>query len=650
MLPSGISIRTRENLVEGAARTQTTLIIDPIVTLSGDRVTMSDIGDKGYGKIDQGNSREELISWTGITDNTTTYTLTGVVWGVNFHNLLGSIPSNMKKHNSGANFSINTDMHYIAEQFVSSDDFNVNDNSLGWGDGTDTDKTLEARNGDVNVPYMRYDASLNKWVISNDGVNSYDPEQGGSGLVAGHGIDINGGAIDVDLSELTTDTALDVTSGQIVVKFDESTLVENSANGIKNVVIQGDPQAAGYLTGGTSVSSLSSFVSILSNSNDGKFKINVDGTVYDNVNVDLSPGTDGAVITQDQDSGGSGIVYVYSDEEAGQSFTMPAGVNILTSVSIYGAKTGSPTGLMYAKIYLADANDFPTGSALASTSVDIATINTILQYHVFEFNIILTPSTKYCVVLSASASFPNNINSFLWTTSIVDIYAGGRAIYKSGTWSGFAYERRFKVNAYSSLFDYDHIATATQSAIRTTTSNNEVVAYSTDHFVITSSTANKSSQILKLMTPSTGTDISGSGATSYLDLGTNAVETLGTGDDNRLVKTDANGKVSSSYLTGALPAINGDALTGLTLGYEIITVTDTVNYNTSKMASITLTAPAGKKVIGGGAGNFTGGDQTSLTMTQNYPVSATSWFVQVRSNSGMSATTVTGYAVCIKLS
>lgn len=237
MLPSGISVRIRENLVEGAARTQTTLIIDPIVTLSGDRVAMSDIGDKGYGKIDQGNSREELISWTGITDNTTTYTLTGVVWGVNFHNLVGSVAANMKRHNSGSVFSINTDMHYIAEQFVSSDDFSVTDNSLEWGDGLDNDKTIYAKNGDTDKPFIRYDASENKFLISNNGVDTFDPQAGGSGLVAGHGIDINAGAIDVDLSELTTDTALDVTSGQIVVKFDESTLVENSADGIKLVVI-----------------------------------------------------------------------------------------------------------------------------------------------------------------------------------------------------------------------------------------------------------------------------------------------------------------------------------------------------------------------------------------------------------------------------
>lgn len=55
MLPSGISIRIREDLIDGISRTQTTLIIDPIITQGGHRVTMTDIGSIGYGKIDGGN-------------------------------------------------------------------------------------------------------------------------------------------------------------------------------------------------------------------------------------------------------------------------------------------------------------------------------------------------------------------------------------------------------------------------------------------------------------------------------------------------------------------------------------------------------------------------------------------------------------------
>lgn len=120
--PSGISVNLRQNLDEGSARSGTTLDIDPIITLDGRRVTMSDIGDIGFAKLSQGTSSEEIISFTGITDNTTYYTLTGCVWGYNFYNTTGSVNANKKRHVAGAKFSIATDYHFLATQLVNVDD------------------------------------------------------------------------------------------------------------------------------------------------------------------------------------------------------------------------------------------------------------------------------------------------------------------------------------------------------------------------------------------------------------------------------------------------------------------------------------------------------------------------------------------------
>lgn len=113
---------------------------------------------------------------------------------------------------------------------------------------------------------------------------------------------------------------------------------------------------------------------------------------------------------------------------------------------------------------------------------------------------------------------------------------------------------------------------------------------------------------------------------------------------NKVARLDANGK---------LPASDGSKVTGMLLenvvtGYEIVTGTDTVDYNTAKTASITLTAPAGKKFIGGGA-SFTGGNQVPY-MQKCYPASATSWVVTVVSLGGTSAATVTAYAIAVKIS
>lgn len=240
MLPSGISVRIREDLIDGVSRVQTTLTIDPIVTLDGHRVTMADIGSIGYAKLDGGTSREEIMSWTGITDNTTTYTLTGCVWGVNFYNL-SNATANYKRHTAGAKFEIKTDMHYLTNQFRDNEDnvftstaaMEFQGNEIKLGDGTAvTDKKLTADNGDANSPFVKYNETTNKWEISNDGVNSYDPEQGGSGLVAGEGISIVSGEINVKTAETS---GLHITADEVTIEYqtDPGLSIVDSKLGVK---------------------------------------------------------------------------------------------------------------------------------------------------------------------------------------------------------------------------------------------------------------------------------------------------------------------------------------------------------------------------------------------------------------------------------
>ena len=94
---------------------------------------------------------------------------------------------------------------------------------------------------------------------------------------------------------------------------------------------------------------------------------------------------------------------------------------------------------------------------------------------------------------------------------------------------------------------FSDIATKVQSAIRTATSSTETVVWSTDKFIITSAYEGRDSQVLKLTAPTTGTDISGAG---YLDLGENATEIAGDGDDYKLVMTGNDGKIGGGYLPG----------------------------------------------------------------------------------------------------
>lgn len=73
-------IQTQEfRLSQGANAGATSIRIRNLVDVDGNVITSSDIGSKAYGTLEPNTSREEAISFTGITDNgDNTYTLTGV--------------------------------------------------------------------------------------------------------------------------------------------------------------------------------------------------------------------------------------------------------------------------------------------------------------------------------------------------------------------------------------------------------------------------------------------------------------------------------------------------------------------------------------------------------------------------------------------
>jgi len=63
-------------------------------------------------------------------------------------------------------------------------------NDLGFGDDANTDKTFIAETGEANEPYLKYDATANKWVAANDGLTEQD-------IIASAGGGITGAAINM---------------------------------------------------------------------------------------------------------------------------------------------------------------------------------------------------------------------------------------------------------------------------------------------------------------------------------------------------------------------------------------------------------------------------------------------------------------------
>lgn len=283
------------------------------------------------------------------------------------------------------------------------------------------------------------------------------------------------------------------------------------------------PQAAGYLTGGNNISALSVFQSLAIGANNGKIKINVDGTLYDNVAVDLFSSMNSAAVFASRTSSTYHIMAAI-----GEAITMSA-KNKLFSMNVRH-NSYSYTGLSF-KIRVRQTN--ASGTILAeSNTVAFSTSSSNYQY-TFTF------SGANAIDLLAG-----------------QVYYFETVLVAGGSSNGFLGPNKSPAqpwyellgSAYRTPNSLDEVAAILQSAIRAVTGKTETVVWSTDHFVITSATTGRDSQILKLMTPSTGTDISGAGATPYLDMADNATETQGTGEEYKLVRLNDEGLVPKEII------------------------------------------------------------------------------------------------------
>ena len=110
-----LSKTIRESITAGTD--DTSINVDPLVTLQGHRLVMSDIGNRLFFRIGSGDN----VTWgycTGITDNTTYYTLTGCVLGLyDYGDSLGSDTANINSHSSGEAFVITNQHHWYLNYF-----------------------------------------------------------------------------------------------------------------------------------------------------------------------------------------------------------------------------------------------------------------------------------------------------------------------------------------------------------------------------------------------------------------------------------------------------------------------------------------------------------------------------------------------------
>lgn len=105
----------------GVSSTATSIVLQSFTTPDGTTITNSDIGTTNWGTLEPGTSKEEIISFTGVTQNVDgTATLTGCTRGLKFKTDYTADPALRQSHAGGSIFVL-TNNPQLYENFLSAD-------------------------------------------------------------------------------------------------------------------------------------------------------------------------------------------------------------------------------------------------------------------------------------------------------------------------------------------------------------------------------------------------------------------------------------------------------------------------------------------------------------------------------------------------
>lgn len=186
------------------------------------------------------------------------------------------------------------------------------------------------------------------------------------------------------------------------------------------------------------------------------------------------------------------------------------------------------------------AGNQPTGSAIDGEIKQVTTVATNVTEFVFDNPVTVSPSTTYAIIVKGFVNDFGNIGISNTSSSYHTDNSGSSWV--SGT--GICWHQVYTAEA--EVEDFDDAATIIQTAIRALTSSTEVVAYDTDHFVITSATTGLSSIIDYMTAPASGTDLTTS---TYLNGLTGvATKTVGTSNEGKIFQLNENGRIPQDMI------------------------------------------------------------------------------------------------------
>lgn len=121
----------------GITSSASTIQLVSFATRDGRAVTMTMLGTTGYGTLEPGSSKEEIISFTGITQNANgTAILTGVNRGLDFISPYAASTTLSKAHAGGSIFIMSNTAPFYGQQFLFSNNNGTSTAILVFGSTT----------------------------------------------------------------------------------------------------------------------------------------------------------------------------------------------------------------------------------------------------------------------------------------------------------------------------------------------------------------------------------------------------------------------------------------------------------------------------------------------------------------------------------